>query len=166
MPYFLLTFGDATPHGAVIIEASRMFQACMTVVVRRLRPGGLLMERRCNMRVAELCRSAFRHAWLRFKQSEGAGVVARSSMMEPHRCRRSRGTSQPDREVVAQAEPPFGDNNAVPPSLAESARPPCPALTQTSEHGAIGVLHCARPRADKRGRLDATERDDVQRHWP
>jgi hypothetical protein len=41
MPYFLLTFGDASrpPVGAVIIEAPSMFQARMTAVVRRLAPG-------------------------------------------------------------------------------------------------------------------------------
>jgi hypothetical protein len=41
MPHFLLTFGDAKrpPVGAVIIEASSMFQARMTAVVRRLAPG-------------------------------------------------------------------------------------------------------------------------------
>jgi hypothetical protein len=41
MPCFLLTFGDASrpPVGAVIIQASSMFQARMTAVVRRLAPG-------------------------------------------------------------------------------------------------------------------------------
>jgi hypothetical protein len=41
MPCFLLTFGDASrpPVGAVIIEATSVFQARMTVVVRRLAPG-------------------------------------------------------------------------------------------------------------------------------
>jgi hypothetical protein len=41
MPYFLLTFGDASrqPVGAVIIEAPSIFQARMTAVVRRLAPG-------------------------------------------------------------------------------------------------------------------------------
>ena len=41
MPYFLLTFGDASrpPVKAVIIEAPSMFQAHMTAVVRRLAPG-------------------------------------------------------------------------------------------------------------------------------
>jgi hypothetical protein len=40
-PYFLLTFGDASqpPVRAVIIEATSMFQAHMTAVVRRLAPG-------------------------------------------------------------------------------------------------------------------------------
>ena len=39
-PYFLLTFGDASqpPVGAVIIEATSMFRARMTAVVRRLAP--------------------------------------------------------------------------------------------------------------------------------
>ena len=39
MPYFLLTFGDASqpPVGAVIIEDTSMFR--MTAVVRRLAPG-------------------------------------------------------------------------------------------------------------------------------
>jgi hypothetical protein len=41
MPYFLLTFGDASrpPVGVVIIEATSMFRARMTVVERRLAPG-------------------------------------------------------------------------------------------------------------------------------
>ena len=41
MPYFLLTFGDASrpPVGAVIVEATSMFRARMTVVERRLVPG-------------------------------------------------------------------------------------------------------------------------------
>jgi hypothetical protein len=41
MPYFLLTFGDASqpPVGAVIIEATSMFRARMSAVVRRLAPG-------------------------------------------------------------------------------------------------------------------------------
>jgi hypothetical protein len=41
MPFFLLTFGDASrpPVGAIIIEAPSMFQARMTAVVRRLAPG-------------------------------------------------------------------------------------------------------------------------------
>ena len=41
MPYFLLTFGDASRPlvAAVIIEASSMFQARMIVVARRLAPG-------------------------------------------------------------------------------------------------------------------------------
>ena len=41
MPYFLLTFGDASlpPVGAIIIEAPSMFRARMTAVVRRLAPG-------------------------------------------------------------------------------------------------------------------------------
>ena len=41
MPYFLLTFGDASrpPVKAVVIEAPSMFQAHMTAVVRRLAPG-------------------------------------------------------------------------------------------------------------------------------
>jgi hypothetical protein len=41
MPYFLLTFGDASrpPVGAVIIEAPSIFQARVTAVVRRLAPG-------------------------------------------------------------------------------------------------------------------------------
>jgi hypothetical protein len=41
MPHFLLTFGDAKrpPVGAVVIEASSMFQARLTAVVRRLTPG-------------------------------------------------------------------------------------------------------------------------------
>jgi hypothetical protein len=41
MPYFLLTFGDASrpPVGAVIIEAPSVFEARMTAVVRRLAPG-------------------------------------------------------------------------------------------------------------------------------
>ena len=40
MPYFLLTFGDASrpPVGAVIIEAPSMFRARITAVVRRLAP--------------------------------------------------------------------------------------------------------------------------------
>ena len=40
MPHFLLTFGDASqpPVGAVIIEATSMFRARMTAVVRRLAP--------------------------------------------------------------------------------------------------------------------------------
>jgi hypothetical protein len=38
MPYFLLTFGDASrpPVGAVIVEATSMFRARMTAVERRL----------------------------------------------------------------------------------------------------------------------------------
>jgi hypothetical protein len=41
MPYFLLTFGDASrpPVGAVIVEATSMFRARMTAVERRLAPG-------------------------------------------------------------------------------------------------------------------------------
>jgi len=41
MPYFLLTFGDASqpPVGAVIIEATSMFRARITAVVRGLAPG-------------------------------------------------------------------------------------------------------------------------------
>jgi hypothetical protein len=41
MPYFLLTFGDASrpPVGAVIIEAPSMFEARMIAVARRLTPG-------------------------------------------------------------------------------------------------------------------------------
>jgi hypothetical protein len=41
MPYFLLTFGDASrpPVGAVIIEAPSTFQARMNAVVRRFAPG-------------------------------------------------------------------------------------------------------------------------------
>ncbi len=41
MPYFLLTFGDASrpPVGAIIIEATSMFRARMTAVERRLAPG-------------------------------------------------------------------------------------------------------------------------------
>jgi hypothetical protein len=41
MPYFLLTFGDASrpPVGAVIIEAPSIFDDRMTAVVRRLAPG-------------------------------------------------------------------------------------------------------------------------------
>jgi hypothetical protein len=41
MPYFLLTFGDASrpPVGAVIIESTSMFRARMTAVERRLAPG-------------------------------------------------------------------------------------------------------------------------------
>jgi hypothetical protein len=41
MPFFLLTFGDASrpPVAAVIIEAPSMFQARVTAVVRRLAPG-------------------------------------------------------------------------------------------------------------------------------
>ena len=40
MPYFLLTFDDASrpPVGAVIIEAPSMFRARITAVVRRLAP--------------------------------------------------------------------------------------------------------------------------------
>ena len=40
MPYFLLTFGDASrpPVGAVIIEAPSMIRARITAVVRRLAP--------------------------------------------------------------------------------------------------------------------------------
>jgi hypothetical protein len=41
MPYLLQTFGDASrpPLGAVVIEAPSIFQARMTIVVRRLAPG-------------------------------------------------------------------------------------------------------------------------------
>ena len=40
MPYFLLTFGDASrpPVGAVIIEAPSMIRGRITAVVRRLAP--------------------------------------------------------------------------------------------------------------------------------
>jgi hypothetical protein len=58
MPYFLLTFGDASrpPVGAVIIEAPSMFEARMTAVVRRLAPGvpfgeGLMLSAEMMMAV-------------------------------------------------------------------------------------------------------------------
>jgi len=48
MPYFLLTFGDASrpPVGVVIIEATSMFRARMTAVERRLAPGAWSAVRR------------------------------------------------------------------------------------------------------------------------